>query len=65
MTTGKNHSFDYMDLIALFFFTVHVCHRFPFKEQASFNFVTVVTVPSDFEAQENKISHGFHNTGTE
>ena len=50
MTTGKNHSFDYMDLIALFFNTVYVCHRFPFKEQALFNFVTVVTVPSDFGA---------------
>ena len=27
------------------------------KEQASFNFVAVVTIGSDFGAQENKICH--------
>ena len=33
---------------------------FPFKEQAPFNFMAVITVHSDFVAQENKISHCFH-----
>ena len=30
------------------------------KEQVSFNFMAVVTVCSDFGAQENKIYHCFH-----
>ena len=30
------------------------------KEQASFNFMAAVTICSDFEAQENKVSHCFH-----
>ena len=30
------------------------------KEQASFNFMAVVTVCSDFGAQENKVCHYFH-----
>ena len=33
---------------------------FPSKVQASFNFMAVVTVCSDFGAQENKICHFFH-----
>ena len=32
-----------------------VCHSFSSKEQASFNFIAVTTVCSDFGAQENKI----------
>ena len=30
------------------------------KEQVSFNFVSAITVHSDFGAQENKICHCFH-----
>ena len=30
------------------------------KKQVSFNFMAVVTICSDFEAQENKVSHCFH-----
>ena len=33
--------------------------NFSFKEKAPFNFMAVVTVYSDFEAQENKICHSF------
>ena len=29
-----------------------VCHSFSFKEQVSFNFMTAVTICSDFGAQE-------------
>ena len=32
-----------------------VCHRFSSKEQVSFNSVAVVTICSDFGAQENKV----------
>ena len=40
-------------------FLIHcqVCHCFSSKQQASFNFLTAVTVHSDFGAQENKICH--------
>ena len=34
--------------------------RFSFKEQASFNFLAVITSCSDFGSQENKVSHSFH-----
>ena len=37
-----------------------VGHSFPSKEQASFNFMAIVTICSDFRAQENKICHCFH-----
>ena len=37
-----------------------VCHGFSSKEQASFNFMAVVTICSDFGAQENKVCHCFH-----
>ena len=36
------------------------CHSFPSKEQVSFNFMALVTVHSDFGAQENKICYCFH-----
>ena len=58
----KSHSFDYMDLCwqndASAFECV--CHSFPSKEQASFNFMAAVTVCSHFGAQDNKICHCFH-----
>ena len=68
MTTGKikaNHSFDYMDLcqqndVSAFKYVVYVGHSFPSKEQASFIFMAVFIVHSDFGAQENKICHCFH-----
>ena len=36
-----------------------VGHSFPSKEQESFNFMTAVTICSDFGAQENKVCHCF------
>ena len=33
---------------------------FSSKEQVSFNFMSAVTIHSDFDAQENKICHCFH-----
>ena len=36
------------------------CHSFLSMEQASFNFMTTVTICNDFEAQEKKICHCFH-----
>ena len=36
------------------------CQSFSSKKQVSFNFVPVVTVHSDFGAQENTICHCFH-----
>ena len=40
----KTHSFDYTNLcwqsdVSAFQYAVYVCHRFPSKEQASFNFM--------------------------
>ena len=35
-------------------------HSFSSKEQASFNFMVVVTICRDFGAQENKVCHCFH-----
>ena len=43
-----------------FQYAVKVCHSFPSKEQASFNFTAAVTIHSDFGAQEKKICHQFH-----
>ena len=37
-----------------------MCHSFSSKEQASFNFMTVVTIHNDFGSQENKTCHCFH-----
>ena len=35
-------------------------HNFPSKEQVSFNFMVLVTICSDFGAQENKVFYSFH-----
>ena len=47
-----------------FWYTIYVCHSFLScflsKKQASCNLMAVVTVHSDFGAQENKIGHCFH-----
>ena len=36
------------------------CHSFSSKEQESINFMTAITVYSDFGAQENKVCHCVH-----
>ena len=64
MTTGKikaNHSFDYMDLcqqndVSAFKYVVYIGHSFPSKEQASFIFMAVFIVHSDFGAQDKGFS---------
>ena len=61
----KNHSFDRTDLcrqstVSAFLYAILVCQNFSSKEQASFNFMDVVTICSDFGAQEKKVSHCFH-----
>ena len=38
-----------------------MCHSFPSKEQAPFNFLAAVTVCSDFGAQENKTQYLFRD----
>ena len=35
-------------------------YGFSSKKLVSFNFVAIVTIPSDFRAQENKVCHCFH-----
>ena len=55
----KNHSFDDMDFcrqsdVSAFKFALWVYHSFPSKEPVSFDFVAVVTIQSDFGAQEKK-----------
>ena len=56
----KNHSFDNTDLVgkvmSLLFNMLSVFHSFSSKEQASFNLMAVVTICSDFGAQENSLS---------
>ena len=47
-------------VMSLLFNAVKVCHSFPSKEQASFNFMAAVTISSDFGAQENKVCDCFH-----
>ena len=44
----------------LFSYSVWVGHSFPPKEQASFHFMAIVTIHSDFGVQENKTCHWFH-----
>ena len=61
VTIGKTIAFDYKDLhqqsdVSAFEYTVYVCHSFSSKEQASFNFMAVVAICSDFGAQENSLS---------
>ena len=57
-------SFNYMDLyqesdVSAFYYVVWVCHNFSSKERVSFNFMALITVRSDFGAQENKVCHCF------
>ena len=46
--------------VSAFKHALYVWHSFPSKEQASFNFMVIVTISSDFGAEENKICHCFH-----
>ena len=41
-------------------YTLLVCHSLLSKKQASSNFMSAVTIHSDFGAQENKVCHYFH-----
>ena len=65
MTTGKTIALTRRTFLGkvmslLFNLLSRFCHSFSSKEQASFNFTTIVIVCSDFEAQENKVCHCFH-----
>ena len=46
--------------ISFFKYAVSVIHNFPSKEQASFKFMAIVKICSDFAAPQNKVSHCFH-----
>ena len=61
----EDHGLDYMNLcqhcnICVFQHTVQVCHLFPAEKQLSSNIMAVVTICSDFRAQEEEICHYFH-----
>ena len=61
----KNHSFDYRNLCwqsdtSALKYAVWVCQSFSSKDKAAFNFMSEVTIPSDFKSQENKVCHCFH-----
>uniref|UniRef100_A0AC11CXQ7 RNA polymerase II subunit D n=1 Tax=Ovis aries TaxID=9940 RepID=A0AC11CXQ7_SHEEP len=63
MTTGKTIAltmWTFVNKIMSLLFNTLVCYGSPSKEQASFNFMAVVTICSNFGAQENKVSHCFH-----
>ena len=56
----EDNSLDYMDLcrqsnVSAFQHTVYVCHRFPAKEQSSSDFMSAVTICSDFRVQEESL----------
>ena len=63
MTTGKTIAltrWTFVSKVMSFLFnTLSRFVSFPSKEQVSFNFMTVITVHSDFGAQESKIYHCF------
>ena len=64
ITTGKTVALNIWNfagkVMSLLFNTLSRFVSFPSKERAPFNFMTAVTVGSDFGAQENKICHRFH-----
>ena len=61
MTSGKTITLTMCtfvgNVMSLLFNTLSRCHKYSSKEQVSFNFLSAVTVCSDFGAQENKICH--------
>ena len=65
MTSGKTIALTRWTFVSkvmslLFKYAAYVCYSFSSKEQASFNFMTAVTIWSDFGAQKNKVWHCFH-----
>ena len=63
MITGKTIALTiwiFIDKVVFAFIICQVCHILSSKELASCNFMTAVTVCSDFGAQENKICYCFH-----
>ena len=64
MTTGKTIALTRQTCVGkampLLFNAVWVGHSFSSKEQVSFNLMGAVDICTDFEAQENKVSHCFH-----
>ena len=54
------NDFDFFEFIKVRFMAQKVCHSFLSKEQTSLNFMTIVTICSDFGVQENKICNCFH-----
>ena len=62
----EDDSLDYMNLcqqsnVSAFQHTVQVCHSSLAKKQSSYDFMaSVVTIHSDFRAQEEEICHYFH-----
>ena len=65
MTTGKTIALTMWTfvskLLSLLFNTLSRCVIVFFQEQASFNFMAAISICNDFGAQENKVSHCFHN----
>ena len=65
MTTGKIIALTRCIFVSKVMFLLFnmlsrfVIYSFSSKEQMSFNFMTAVTICSDFEAQENKLYHCF------
>ena len=61
----EDHSLDYMTFCqqsdaSAFQHTVWMCHYFSAKKQFSSDFMSAVTILSDFRNQEAKICHWFH-----
>ena len=55
-TSGKTIALTRQTFVGKVMSAVQVGHSFSSKEQASFNFMTAVTICSDFGAQENEFS---------
>ena len=60
----KNRNFGCMDNcwqndVSAFSYAVYIFHSFLSKQQASFTFMALVTICSNFEAQENEVCHYF------
>ena len=60
MTTGKTIALTRQifvgKVVSAFEYAIQVGHNFPSKEQASFNFMAVITICSDFGAPKNKVT---------
>ena len=62
MTIGKTKALNiqtFFDKVVNILIRCLGFHNFSSMEQVSFNFVTALTIHSDFGAQENKIYHCF------